>query len=1070
MESARRTVLVVEDDGVTRELLARCLGRAGWEMATARSGAEAVRTASEVDADVVLLDLGLPDMDGLDVLAALKDDPRTAWVPVVVVTGRTGHAEGPDALRAGAHDFVGKPFRADDLEARLSAAWQVAARHRQMTADHAALARSESDYRLMATTATDVVWRIRGTDSVILWVSPSVTELLGSSPADLVGTNVLDLVHRDDRIESTRDTSEGVRRVVQRLARRDGSWAWCETTLRVVIDPGTGLHEVHSTSRDVTARLEAHEAVAASAAKYRQLVDLNGEAIDALDADGVVTFANPAMGALLGWKPEEIIGLPITDFMDADATAEFADRLDRRRREPTTERYEIRMRHRCGHPVWVTVTSTPVVEDGRFLGTVALLKDVTAQRAAERALAESEARYRHLVDHLPGSAVLVVDRDLRVVMSGGSILGDRGYDSETMPGRAVADVFLAADVAFLQGYLDAALQGVASRAIDFPSTSGWHHLVDIVPLVVEDGVVERVLIVSRDVTATKVSELARRAAEEQYRTAFEFAPVGMAQLDLEGRFLRVNRAFGDLFGHDPDDVLGMSITTLCHPDEADDVATAAQGLADGSRRTHRGERRYLHAKGHAVWVGVSAVSVTDPSGAVSHVLAHFQDVTDRKRFESQLQHMAEHDPLTGLRNRRGFETELDRHTDLIARYGPSGALLLIDLDHFKQINDTLGHNAGDELIVSIADLLRRTLRETDVIGRLGGDEFAVILPRATEDEAERVAAEIVHAVRDHVTVLGGAHARRLTASIGLAMFDDPTLTGEEVLVNADLSMYDAKDAGRNRYSRSRSSPRGEPNTRMRLAWVDRITEALEHDRFVLHAQPILDLRTDEISRYELLLRMVDHDGALIAPAAFLHIAERVGLIRRIDRWVIDRAIRLLADPALPTGIGLEVNVSGVSIGDDDLLEFIEERLAATGADPGRLVFEITETAAVANIHLARNFADRLARMGCRFALDDFGAGFGSFYYLKHLPFDYIKIDGEFIAKCMSTETDRLVIDALVTIARGLQKETIAEFVGDEATLQFLRGQGVDHAQGYHVGRPRDVATILTAAPTAPTLA
>jgi diguanylate cyclase (GGDEF)-like protein/PAS domain S-box-containing protein len=804
VDAARRSVLVVEDDAATRKLIACLLQRTGWEMTTATSGATAVRAALDADADVVLLDLGLPDVDGLEVLSALKDDPRTAWVPVVVVTGRTGDDDGPVALRAGAHDFVGKPFRVNDLEARLSAAWQVASRHRQMTADHATLARSEADYRLLATTSSDVVWRIRGDDSAIVWVSPSVTELLGWAPAELVGTDVRDLVHPDDRSAPGHDDAEGVRRVLQRLARPDGSWTWCETTVRVVTDPVTGAAEVHSTSRDVSVRLEAQAELAAKAAKYHQLVDLNGEAIDALDAEGRVTFANPAMGALLGWAPEELLGRHITEFMDAPAAAAFEERFERRRHDLVVERTEVELRHRSGRPVWVTVTSTPVVEDGRFVGTVALLQDVTARRAAERALAESEARYRHLVDHLPGSAVLVLDRDLRVVLSGGSILADRGYDAESMPGSHVGDVFLAEDVAYLRSYLDAALEGVPSRSIDFPSVGGWHHLVDIVPLDVEHGVVERVLVVSRDVTATTVAELARRAAEEQYRTAFEFAPVGMAQVDLEGRFLRVNRAFGNLFGYDPDDVLGVSVTRLCHPDHRDEVAAAAQGLADGSTRTHRAERRYLHAQGHAVWVSVSAVAVTTPTGAISHVLAHFQDVTDRKRFESQLQHMTEHDPLTGLRNRRGFEGDLTRQAALTARCGPSGALLLIDLDHFKQINDTLGHGAGDELIVSMAELLRATVRDSDVIARLGGDEFAVILPRATAAEAEHVADTIVHAVRDQVTVLGGTHERRLTTSIGVAMFDDPTLTGDQVLVHADLCMYDAKAAGRDRYSTHRS--------------------------------------------------------------------------------------------------------------------------------------------------------------------------------------------------------------------------------------------------------------------------
>ena len=243
-----------------------------------------------------------------------------------------------------------------------------------------------------------------------------------------------------------------------------------------------------------------------------------------------------------------------------------------------------------------------------------------------------------------------------------------------------------------------------------------------------------------------------------------------------------------------------------------------------------------------------------------------------------------------------------------------------------------------------------------------------------------------------------------------------------------------------------------------MSWLERIRAALEEDRFVLYAQPIRDLRSGETSQYELLLRMVGDDGDLISPGAFLPLAERFGLAPEIDRWVASHAIELLgADPG--GKIALEINLSGLSLSDTGLLHLIETEVARHQVDPRRLIFEITETAAVSNIPLARRFAERLTQLGCRFALDDFGAGFGSFYYLKHLPFDYLKIDGEFVSGCLGNKTDQLVIDAVVRIARGLGKQTIAEFVSDAALEQFVRSQGVDLAQGFHVGRPVPVAQI-----------
>jgi EAL domain-containing protein (putative c-di-GMP-specific phosphodiesterase class I) len=246
----------------------------------------------------------------------------------------------------------------------------------------------------------------------------------------------------------------------------------------------------------------------------------------------------------------------------------------------------------------------------------------------------------------------------------------------------------------------------------------------------------------------------------------------------------------------------------------------------------------------------------------------------------------------------------------------------------------------------------------------------------------------------------------------------------------------------------------------RLNWVERIREALDKDLFVLYCQPILDISTDRVSQYELLIRMLDKDGTVIPPAAFLGTAERFGLITEIDKWVVKKAIRLIAAQRRKGNeLRLEVNLSGVSVCDPDLPDLIEREIAATGIDPSSLILEVTETAAIDNMDEARKFAGRLANLGCRFALDDFGTGFGSFYYLKHLPLDYVKIDGEFIQSLPHNLTDQLVVKAMVQVAEGLVEQTIAEFVGDDETVALLQEYGVNYAQGYHIGRPQPVSEV-----------
>jgi diguanylate cyclase (GGDEF)-like protein len=436
--------------------------------------------------------------------------------------------------------------------------------------------------------------------------------------------------------------------------------------------------------------------------------------------------------------------------------------------------------------------------------------------------------------------------------------------------------------------------------------------------------------------------------------------------------------------------------------------------------------------------------------------ARGEEAAARTRYEAELKHMADHDPLTGLLNRRAYERSLEEHLARGERYGHGGAVMVLDLDSFKEVNDTLGHSAGDELIVRVAGALESRLRESDTLARLGGDEFAILIPTGELSEAERLAASLLEVVRrEHAPRGQGGPERPITASIGVApLWGAKHLSAEEALINADLAMYDAKEAGRDRSVTYGSAGLGRAHIEARLEWAERIRAALDEDRLVLHAQPVVETTTGITTQHELLVRMVDAHGDLIPPGSFLPVAERFGLIREIDRWVVTRAIRMLGEHRLegrhPT---VEINLSAQSLGDSQLATRIGRELRAAGVQATQLIFEITETTAIGNIAAARGFAKRLEDLGCRFALDDFGAGFGSFYYLKHLPFDYIKIDGEFVRNCTADPTDRLVIGAVVELARGMGKRTIAEFVGDEATFAILGELGVDYAQGFHLGAP-----------------
>ncbi len=685
---------------------------------------------------------------------------------------------------------------------------------------------------------------------------------------------------------------------------------------------------------------------------------------------------------------------------------------------------------------------------------------VVAKAELLTVLERTAARYNALVEHLPGTAVLVFDLNLDLLLVAGPAREIWEGKREIATGRNLIDMVTPAELAILEPFFRSSLAEPATLDITWAETCKELQIA-AVPIPNIDGDVDQLMVLVTDVTQAKADEAARAAAEDRYRTAFEDGPVGMSRTGLKGCFEAVNDALCRLTGYPAEELIGRDFLSITHPDDLEVGRRALSSMLSGLTTVYRAEKRLLHADGHDVWVALSTRIVRDDNDLGLYFLSHYLDITDRKEFESQLLHLAEHDPVTGLANRVSFKATLNRHVATIARHGQSGALLVIDLDHFKQVNDTLGHRAGDELIVSLAGVLRRHVRPTDVVGRLGGDEFGILLPYASQALAEETASNLLEAIRSESTLVGATERRKVTSSIGVAMIDRSSPSGADTLVDAELAMYDAKDAGRDRYT-IHESANPHPSTRARLGWVDQINNALESDRFTLFAQPIMQLSSRSITRHELLLRMIDNNGQIVPPMEFLGVAEKFGLIKRIDRWVVDRAISVLADYT-DHPLTFEVNLSGVSMGDPDFLAFIERRLSeCPGVKPAQLIFEVTETAAVANLSTAREFADRLSALGCSFALDDFGSGFGGFYYLKYLPFNDLKIDGEFVRQCVENLTDRLVIDAVVTLAQGLNKCTIAEYVEDAETLEYLATRGVDYAQGFHVGRPVPLDEALAA--------
>jgi len=695
---------------------------------------------------------------------------------------------------------------------------------------------------------------------------------------------------------------------------------------------------------------------------------------------------------------------------------------------------------------------------------VKVLEEVIAKnKQTEEALQKSEAMFKGLFESSPDS-IVVVNHEGRIVSVNKMLEMLFGYDRDELLHNAievlVPECLRKQHVEFRNGYLSkptvramGACCSLIARRKD-----GSEFSVDVMlrPVTTSEGVL--VLGVIRDITERKRME----GEIKRLFAAIDQSVNSVFITDAKGNIEYVNSMFEQVTGYPKEEVIGrnprmLSSGETTHAEYAELWETIAAG------KTWRGVFKNKKKNGQSYWGNGLISPIKGENGQVTHFLAIQEDITAKMQSEERIKYLAAYDELTGVFNRTHFVKQLNEWISYAETNKRTGILLLINLDKFKLINDTYGHSAGDSLLRNIAGAMKEAISEIDaahkdktagkgiIVGRMGGDEFAILLPSRDEKEGTSVAEYIREKIETFrfAEITGG-----LTSSIGVVSYPKHGITAKDIFIKADAAVYLAKEFGYNRTHLYREGDYVLEKMRSRIVWRDHIQKALAEDRLVPWFQPILYLRDNNIHHYEALARMRDIDGVIILPGSFIDVAEDMGLVTDIDRVIIEKTMMVQVS-LNKKGISpsFSVNLSGKELGDEWLLAFLRSRITATGADPRRLIFEITETAAIRELDKAIKFIRELRSLGCSFSLDDFGVGFTSFRYLKEMEVDYVKIDGSFIRKLHENKTDRLFVKAIADVAKGMGIKTIAEFVENEEIIRILREYGVDYAQGYFIGKP-----------------
>ena len=673
-------------------------------------------------------------------------------------------------------------------------------------------------------------------------------------------------------------------------------------------------------------------------------------------------------------------------------------------------------------------------------------------------LERNEARFRAMVRD-SNDIMAIVDPSGRLVYASPVTERILGLDIEPLIGTDVFDLIHPEDRDTARRGLESTREGKDSDRVEvrLRRADGTWRVVEVVATnLLDDPSVEGIVISARDLTDRRRAEAELREAQERFRSAFEHAPIGMALISVDGRLFRVNRALVQILGRGESELLASSLLDLCHPDDRDQCREQVRRLFTGVTQSAQLEQRFVHHDGHPVWVSVSASLVRDVHDQPMYLVCQIEDIGERRASGEALAHQAAHDPLTGLPNRLQFVERLGRELARAEATRERIAVLFLDVDRFKVVNDSLGHTVGDRLLVAVADRLSSVMGSNGVVARFGGDEFTILCRNVSSEETvELIAERIAEAIARPVALIEGEVF--VTASIGIALSGNGADTPETLLRNADAAMYRAKERGRDRAELFDAREHHRAVDDLRTG--NELHRAIERGELRVHYQPMIDLAMGTLFGFEALIRWEHPERGLVPPMEFVPLAEETGLIVPLGVWALEQACQQAVrwhEAAHDDGppLSMSVNLSPRQLAEPALPNDVARVLHDSGILPSALWLEITESTLMRDAESALSALGALRALGLHLAVDDFGTGYSSLAYLERLPVEALKIDRSFTAGVGVRKDSTAIVGAVVGLARALRMSTVAEGIETREQFQQLRGMGCEVGQGFLFGPAR----------------